>query len=1071
MKSCSCFIISAAFMLLVITFSLCISLSDGYAKINPSFQVYSERRSTRFFGNMTLTSGESDVLLNVLYSYPTSINWMLLKDGFNVYEGNRIVTTLNTTTLSCVTTHDSGVYSLVQHDSLNTGFNVQTSQFNLTVVGDDKNEEGLSFVTPPSTNALNGQSFPIQPVLRFVNGAGVVEPFIVKSPESNNAISKKSGVPNNIITYTSASVIQEHNLIIFTGLAIVGEPGEYIIGFVTTAGCSVLIYPEPINVGPEWSAMVIVIAVSLLFSFAMIFITAGVKLFIGYRRTGRISISTFLHSVQAPIDEVLGKNIALSTYFKVLRLFLLQSLLFTIISLTPYLPITKTGDNKLTGAYALSQANWFVDSSYLFSYSILSFLVFVSLVVIYTRFNDERIYHNHDSNHLVTSRSVMLTGLPKSLVDCNILKNYLQTSYSKGIYSVTIVLEKHFSEIEHNLDLDGKIDSIFLSSGLSSSNNEKDKEKEKEQQLEQQQKDDHLSNENSINISINDQGVNINNDNLEPLKSTGTAFITFSCVSDAHLFKTQFSPYKWTWVKDVYPMAPQQFQIELQMKRWKSYNIASVSDLLWTKLHNPSRLYGPALTTFLLILSIFFFSCLSFLSVLIYDSQFEKFKSHSFFHYKRRNGNDVTLAVYSFWFYIFLPCCILLVVNRLIPPCISSIFKKSWITVRSSLKSRTMAVTFYAQVFSIAVVPSFYFMMMMGTLSGRNVFYTPIDFFRTGGLFYVYFIIFFSIVSPILDSYCIASIVFKVIRCRKVSMDDVNGKCLDLANQYCNFLLTVLLISIYAPFYPLLFVLLFFYLTKKYYFDKYIVVASSLPPPPSDKLLIEPLQNCIWFTITLAPAVHLLYCIGIYRTDMMFIFVFLLVVGFGRYVPSCSKSLCYSVCDGAILPCVDNPNRIDDEDEYIDMDNEMMDFGNNSSNSDQPPQSQQMSHPSQQPHHRRRTNNHASEQDININNNNLNNSSGGGGGGVGAISNGQTEKEMKEINDKETILNIEQQYSTRGSQGRFSFLYRFRLPRPKSITITQYSSPFFNTSHSQCIIHDEAGEYNPPSDTNTHEDD
>eukprot|EP01133_Synstelium_polycarpum_P016910 gene16910-20109_t len=866
-------------------------------KPNPLYNLYSERRSVLWVGNMTVHSTERNVTIGLFNEVAFATEWTLRKNRFSVFERERIRTLETTATFKCVTSYDSGSYTLVQNEAMNTGYNIQSWTFDLTVLGPD--HETLGIVRPPSLNIVSGGAFPTQPIIAHSNTShGFIEPFIVRSP--NNV----TGPARNYITYTSIKRDQANRLTRFEGLTVIGETGEYIIGFVDSDTCEIAIMPVPISVTPTWIGLMVMIVFASVLSFIIIILSIIIRI-AARKGTNKNWFVSVRSSMLSKLDVLLAKRgEALAVYFRSLKLFIIQSAVFTVLGLILLTPVTIQGDNKLFDIYKYSQPNWMNDSSFLYFYQVVVFLIFVSMIIIYTRFNKERIFLAHDSNHLVSSRSVLLTGLPKSLVDCTVLKDYLQTGYSTGVYALSIILEKDFSYHDKMRDLEGDGDVVDPKVG-----------------------------------SLETQS---------PLKSTGNAFITFSCVSDAHLFKTQFSPHRWSWAKAFSPVPPPIYAAELQIKQWRAYNAPPVSDILWTRLHNPSNQYSSPTTIFLIAISLLFFCLLSSIAIFIYDSQF-------------------------------------------------------------------------GRIISIVVVPSTYFILMMGYDLDpyQNLFFLPMDFHRTGVIFYCHFIIYYAILTPFLDSTCVfitISNLFKYLfmnKDKKVRHDSIfSENSLNLTTQYTNYLLMVFMVSIYAPLFPLLFLPLFVYLFKKYYFDKYLVVASTKNPSVSDRLLVAPMQHCVWLIMTLTSGFYLLYVLNFDRTDLI-------------------------ACDGAIMPCLDTMDfgKKAEEQEMTLKDGEDYD--------DQEGEEEEQQQ--------------GAEQDLEL----------GGGSVLHARHphtdiNGGGDEELKESTDKEMILNIQQNYSSTQSKGFFSFMFnsRYMLPKPKAITIIQYSSPFFNTELSQCALMEGEEEYN-----------
>eukprot|EP01132_Coremiostelium_polycephalum_P007651 gene7651-9410_t len=653
----------------------------------------SERRSTRFVGGMVVSSLEKNITIEILPGSIDDTRWTILKNGFHVLESKRMKTERTEDdrgmiVFKCVTSFDTGVYKLRQKDSTNTGFNAETLGFNLTVQGPDS--DTLIFVRSPSRKAISGSTIPIQPIIGFgrrefesVSSKGNIEAFIAYGPNGQVG----NGEHNFVSFFSKREIDLEKKETYFEGIAIIGDPGLYRLGFVDQDTCEVAIMDYDIEVMPIWHGVATSTVLSLVFGLVMILLTIVLKLLANWKINEKHFMS-FRHTIVTPVSQLVEKRgEALRIYFKALRLLGTQTLFFAFLSLVLLVPITIRGNNKLYDIFLISQSNWSSESAYLFIYQAFLFLLFGSFLIVYTRFNDERIYMSHDSNHLVSSRTVLLTGLPKSLIDCNMLKDFLQTSYSKGIYALNIILEKYFTNQDMINDLNGRTEYIYTDN---------------------------------------------NNGEQSTIVSTGKAFITFSCVSDAHLFKTQFSPHKWSWAKAMSPVPPEDYKAELLIKKWKAYQAPNVQDILWTKLHNPSNHHSVPLTILLLILCIFFFSTISMCAIILFDSQFSRISDDTTINFKS-TGFKFSLSVY--FVYIFVPCMVLLVINRIIPKSIANILEKSGSFVRSNLKSRIMFVTFLAQAISIVVVPSTYFSLLMShdvNIAHPNSFFYPINFFRTG---------------------------------------------------------------------------------------------------------------------------------------------------------------------------------------------------------------------------------------------------------------------------------------------------------------------------------------------------
>ncbi|GAM21638.1 hypothetical protein SAMD00019534_048130 [Acytostelium subglobosum LB1] len=960
----------AASIMWVLLLSTTTQIVHGLPVPNADYPIYSERRSVFFTDQMTVFPQDKNITLTVLHNILLPPQWLLLKDGFDVFQHDRIKTVRNTTTFTCVTSYDTGTYSFIEIDALNTGYNIQSWTFNLSVIGADS--ETLHVEREPEYLAMSGASLAPQPIIRWdmlQDGVsrGRIEPFIAKAPPNSS---------HHYITYEQTTIDLNEKLTTFSGLMIVGEPGDYTIGFVDADTCEIVLLPRPVAIYASWYSLLSTLIISTVISIGILLLGIVIRLILNHRRHNKDASSyvTFLKSFKM---SILIKNIdvllhrrgsdSLHLYFKTLRLFIVLSAILTVLGLALLIPITLRGDNHLGDTYLFTQANWQFSAPSLFVYQVAVVVIFISLIILYTRFNDERVFNLYDRNHLVTSRTVLLTGLPKSIIDGTLLSEFLQTSYSKGIYSLSIILEKHFHRPEITSDLDGFNDGFL-----------------KEMSAERS--------------------------NQSAIKSTGQAFVTFSCVSDKHLFQTQYSPHKWGWAKDISHKIPPQYEAELQTKKWRAYSdVPRVSDIMWTKLHCPSSYNSHSWTVFILIISFMFFMTTSIFAVLLHDLQYERLPISK--HITSNMSHDWI----DYMVYTFLPCNVLLVLNRIIPCIIKAIFERSRIYVRSSLKYKIMLTTFYAQAISIVGVPTLYYVLLMGfPITSTNVFFFPTNFFRTG-------------VTPFLDSSRIYSSVANLIKFFKYKESYlIDERFLDLSTQYVNVLLMVLMISIYAPMFPPLFILMPLYMVKKYFFDKYTIISSKIVNPPSDKQLVEPLQHCLWMIITCMSLFNLAYAIMIVRFDLLIVYIFLFIIGFGRYVPSCSRSLCYGVCDGAVLPCMDMKHH-EEEDNDVELDRSETETDDDEDDEDSL---------------------HLSDMDVD-----------------GAV-------EMKDIGgDKQQdkphnsllhsftrmTLNLKQNYAVESSKNIFSFIFntRYKLPSAKSITVHLYFSPVYCTDRSQFTAQEE----------------
>jgi len=1064
---------SLSFIFIVILSLLFISKSNG---MEPPL-LSSFRRSVLFVNNMTVSSLEQDITIQLLPGTQNSISWVIIKDQFNLLETNKIHTNTDDAqrgsfTFKCVTTYDSGVYKLRQRDPTNTGYNIETATFNLSVVGE--NLETLEMISPPSHRIISGSSFSQQPVIAYGRtelpewmgeSEGSIEPFIVSSPSNGAHL-------HYAVQYQTNHIDRENKQVKFGGLTIIGEPGFYTIGFVDSDTCEIFIYPHQIRVFSVYTDVIVNIVIAIVLAMGIL----GLSLFIrilGSLKTNSRPFISFRLSVLTQMDTLLkSKGESLAYYFKSQRILIFQTTLFALIAMALLVPVTVHGDNNFKDLYYLSQTNWKSDSPYLFLYQGVVFCIFISLVMCFYRFNQERISLSHDNNHLVTSRTVLLTGLPKSLINASMLKDFLQTSYSNGIYALNIVLAKGFTNQDKINDLNGRPEYIYIE-------------------------------ENSNNNNINN---NNNNNNIEDLKdsmegpngkpggfSTGTAFITFSCVSDAHLFKTQYSPHKWKWAKSITPIPPEEYQKEMNISNWKSYNVPFVQDILWTKLHDLSNYHSTGFTIFLLSMTTLIFSAISFTAILIYDSQFSNL-------YKSNPVNidldNITYTICIYFIYLFIPMVVLLVNNRLIPIVINRIMLKSNLFVRSSLKSKILIFVFLIQSLAIFLVPSFYFLVIMNPsthIFHPNSFIYPINFFRTGGIFYTNFIMLFGILSPFYECSESPLILYNWIFKRKEMKTEEIFKfsAPNLVDLYSNSLLMVLMICCYAPIFPPLFVFGVVYMVLKYFFVKYVAMATKESFPDSDKYLVYSVQNIIWLILVMTACFHLYYVICFERADLCFIYFFLFLVGFGRYVPSCSKSLCYSFVDGAELPCFQNESDcsdLEEDDSTDDQDNQTTDDDNEITTTTT-------------------TNNNNNNINNNINNinniqnhhlNNVTNSRMGSINGDSGIEDedqirtrdrsltpsstdemmeyfrkqqqqeDQTSQEramkdrQKQRSKESTTLNLKQNYMSTIEGGFLSFLFnrRYKLHSPRSMKVVTYLSPFYGKDISQYEMIQDVSEEN-----------
>ncbi|KAF2071081.1 hypothetical protein CYY_007602 [Polysphondylium violaceum] len=983
---------------------------------------------------MTVSSLEQDITIQLLPGTENSINWVIIKDNFNLLETNKVHTNTDSEadrgsfTFKCVTTYDSGVYKLKQRDPTNTGYNLETAIFNLSVVGD--NLETLQLVKPPSHRIISGSSFSQQPIIAYGReqlpdwmgeSQGSIEPFIVSSPSNGAHL-------HYAVQYQKNHIDRENKQVKFAGLTILGEPGYYTIGFVDSDTCEIFIYPHQIRVFSVYTDVVVNIILAIVLALGILVLSLFIRI-LGSLKTNSRPFISFRLSVIAQMDAVLkSKGEALTHYFKAQRILIFQTTLFALIALALLVPVTIHGDNNFKDLYYLSQTNWKSDSPYLFLYQGVVFCIFISLIMCFYRFNQERISLSHDNNHLVTSRTVLLTGLPKSLINASMLKDFLQTSYSNGIYALNIVLQKSFTNQDKINDLNGRVEFIY-------------------------------NNNNQDNIGDDEK----NSPNGEPGGfSTGTAFITFSCVSDAHLFKTQYSPHQWKWAKGITPIPPDEYQKEMNISNWKSYNVPFVSDILWTKLHNLSSYHSTGFTIFLLSMTTLIFSAISFTAILIYDSQFSNL-------YKSNPANieldNIAYTICIYFIYLFIPMVVLLVNNRLIPIIIHKIMIKSNLFVRSSLKSKILIFSFLIQSLAIFLVPSFYFLMIMNPsthIFHPNSFIYPINFFRTGGIFFTNFTILFGILSPFYECSESPLILYNwIFKRRTMKTEEIfKFSAPNLIDLYSNSLLMVLMICCYAPIFPPLFLFGVVYMVLKYFFVKYLAMATKDSFPISDKYLVYSVQNIIWLILVMTACFHFYYVVCFERVDLSFVYIFLFIVGFGRYVPSCSKSLCYSFVDGAELPCFQNESDCsdleqDDNDDGDESDKEDGENGNQDNSNDKDPIN----------------NNNNSSRIGSINNDNSSEESKSRDRSLTPSSTDemmeyykrqqQQQEEEQSMNNKQqqqkrskesTTLNLKQNYMSTIEGGFLSFLFnrRYKLHSPRSMKVTTYLSPFYGKDISQC---------------------
>ncbi|KAN0032350.1 hypothetical protein ACTFIV_006239 [Dictyostelium citrinum] len=857
-------------IIIVFKFENCISSTN----VMPTLAV--ERRSTLFIGNLTIESSERDLTLGLLPGTGNNFQWLVFKDGFNLMEGKRVQSDRSNDALNfqCVTTYDSGVYYFKQNDPTNTGYNIDTDRFILNVIGNDT--ETLEMIREPSSIVMSGTSFSVQPIIGFGRvklpswkgeSRGRIEPVILQSPSNGKNM-------HLLLQFRGININLDKKETTFNTLSLIGEPGVYRIGFIDIDTCEMYKSTMDIRVVGtlnslflEWSLAAFIVLLIIIVSLVINFIAKH-----KVKSKGFLSLKMAFLTPMESIYKFKGESIRF--YFKSQRLLVFQCLFFTFISLVLFIPVTVKGDNKFRDMILLSQANWNANSPFLFLYQVQVFLLFCSLIICYTRFNDERIYLSHDSNHLVTSRSVLLTGLPRSLTNVQMLKDFLQTGYSNGIYSVSIILIKIFSQSDKENDLNGRLEHIYV-----------------------------------------DPNTDINQlPSEQKIESTGKAFITFSCVSDAHLFANQFSSYKWTksLIKRItQPTIPQEYRVELGTDNWKAYPAPRVSDILWTKLHDPANFRNVGWTILQMVGIIFFFLVIVFFAIIFYETQFSVIDTISPIDYGTKQGMLVSLT--SYLAYYFCPSIILMGLNHSLPGIIRFILMRSNNYVRSFSKSKVMLITFIAQSLIIVIFPSAYFLINVNPDSAedsdQNLFLVPIKFLRRGGSFYIHFITIFAMVTPFLELSNLSDIVYKILFHRNLKTEEIfSFEPLNLKKQYLNSLLLVMMIGCYGPIFPLLWIFVLSYLIVKFYLVKYVCIASKAPIPPSDKYFAVSFQQCIWFILTVISTFHFYYVVSFGRVDLMCVYIFLVVVAFGKYFPSCSKSLCYSFFDGAVLPCFSKDN-------------------------------------------------------------------------------------------------------------------------------------------------------------------
>ncbi|KAM9987501.1 hypothetical protein ACTFIZ_005239 [Dictyostelium cf. discoideum] len=835
-----------------------------------------QRRSTTFSGNITIESSERDLTIGFSKGTVNNYEWLVFKDGFSLMEGRRVQSDESNQALNfqCVTSYDSGIYYFKQNDPTNTGYNIETERFTLIVIGNDT--ETLVMIREPSSIVMSGTSFSVQPIIGFGRAIlptwkgesrGRIEPVILESPSNGKNM-------HLLLQFRGIDIDLERKETTFNTLSLIGEPGVYRIGFIDIDTCEMYKSTMEITViGAlnslyfEWSLSAFIVLLIIIVSLVINFIAKH-----KVKSKGFLSLKMAFLTPMESIYKFKGESIRF--YFKSQRLLVFQCLFFTFISLVLFIPVTVKGDNKFRDMILLSQANWNSNSPFLFLYQVQVFLLYCSLIICYTRFNDERIYLSHDSNHLVTSRSVLLTGLPRSLTNVQMLKDFLQTGYSNGIYSASIILIKIFSQSDKDNDLNGRLEHIYV----------------------------------DPNTDINQLPSELK------IESTGKAFITFSCVSDAHLFTNQFSSYKWTksLIKRItQPVIPQEYRVELGTDNWRAHPAPRVSDILWTKLHDPANFRNVGWTILQMIGIIFFFLVIVFFAIIFYETQFSIIDTISPIDYGTKQAMLVSLT--SYLAYYFCPSIILMGLNHSLPGIIRFILMRSNNYVRSFSKSKVMLITFIAQSLIIVIFPSAYFLINVNPdsdhVSSQNLFLVPIKFLRRGGSFYIHFITIFAMLTPFLELSNLSDIVYKILFHRNLKTEEIfSFEPLNLKKQYLNSLLLVMMIGCYGPIFPLLWIFVLSYLIVKFYLVKYVCIASKAPIPPSDKYFAVSFQQCIWFILTVISTFHFYYVVSFGRVDLMCVYIFLVVVAFGKYFPSCSKSLCYSFFDGAVLPCFSKDN-------------------------------------------------------------------------------------------------------------------------------------------------------------------
>ncbi|KYQ93273.1 hypothetical protein DLAC_05932 [Tieghemostelium lacteum] len=980
------------------------------------------------------------------------MTWVILKDNFNILENKRVhyledynfnkdywdandnssvnenPEDLNSDelknlrggafTFKCVTTYDSGLYYLKQKSAFNTGFNKKTLGFNLTIQGE--NSETLVLVKEPAKTALSGQNFAVQPIIGYgrvegLKSYGNIEPFIAKGPFGSKR--------NFIFSDQTPRINETDKTVHFGALTIIGVEGDYVIGFVDADTCEIVLVPFTIEIVYSRTVLFAMFGLALLISLLISLLSTTLYWFVNFKFSTKPLVTLWV-SIQVPMAELIRKKgEALKMFFKFQHLLVLQSFIFAALSAVLLLPVTIKGDNDLYDIYRFSQANWNTESSYLYIYQVALGLLFVLYIFIYTRFNEERIFLSYDENHLVTERSVMLTGLPKSLIDCTILKEFLQTGYSKGIYSLSIILEKQFSNQDIVNDIKGDPDLI----------------------------EDVINSEEGVNRQISSRNIL---ENVGTILSSRTAFITFSCVSDAHLFKTQFSPMKWSWAKSISPVPPQDYKYEMNIKDWKAYEAPRLFDILWTKFHNPANYHKKYTTIILMIVLTLVAGGFSYGCAVLFSQQFS---SHAIDIH-----SDAGVVIWVYLIYSLIPAGIILTINKLIPIFVKKIFDKSSIFVRSDLKVLTLIYTFVAQAISIVVAPTLSFIAdnRMNPTSdyANNSFFYPINFMKSGGFFYSQFVILYSILTPFIDTTNFFTIMSKLLKKNKKcggkdqkqpeqqENDFLFNSSVNLTTHYSNTLLLVLIVSCYGIIFPLLFVLLFIYCLVKYHFIKYVAVTTKTSVPKSDTYLVCGVQRCIWIIITLTFSFHFIYVIQFERYDVMLAYIFMLVIGFGRYIPSFSQSVCYTFCDGAVFPISSmfSKSHQDIVDEYSDDEDEKLPRDSSSSSSSSSDDENDIVvdvDDNQQ--------DHPYVEDSKFDE---------------IIRNEDDIKPMRQKqNLKQTILRLKQSYWSKISgTGMFSFSSLYKLPQSKPITIITYSSPFYKLACSECVISQDDEEFDKP---------